>query len=194
MEILIENIISSPTEVQFDEDALELNRSLRQGPGRDGGEYQLTSPLKVAVYYMRSGDDLLFDGTLRGDLTGQCSRCLEEFPTSVSRPFSCVLLPASPPSAHGREIELNQEDLSASYYSGDSVDLSLLVQEQFFLSLPSLPLCEDGCRGLCGQCGVNLNNETCDCRTLWTDPRLAVLSTLRVTTPKSSAQKTEKAH
>ena len=185
MQILVENIGSSPTAVQFDEDAQTLNRFLSHRPGRDGGEYRLTSPLRVALHHMRSGEDLLFDGRLSGDLAGQCARCLDELPLALSRPFSWVLLPAGPQGALGRETELNQEDLAASFYSGDSVDVSLLVREQFFLSLPSHPLCQETCQGLCGQCGVNLNSEACSCPSGWTDLRLAALATL---------QKTEKTH
>ena len=194
MEILVENIGSSPTAVQFDEDAQTLNRSLSHRPGRDGSEYRLTSPLQVALHYMRSGEDLLFDGTLSADLAGQCARCLEEFPLALSRPFSWVLLPASPQGVFGRETELNQEDLAASFYSGDSVDVSLLVREQFFLSLPSSPLCQETCKGLCEQCGVNLNSEECSCPPGWADLRLAALATLRLPTRRASSRKTEKAH
>jgi len=185
VQILVENIGSSPTAVQFDEDAQTLNRFLSHRPGRDGSEYRLTGPLRVALHYMRSGEDLLFDGTLSADLAGQCARCLEEFPLALSRPFSWVLLPASPQGALGRETELNQEDLAASFYSGDRVDVSLLVREQFLLSLPSYPLCQETCKGLCEQCGVNLNSEECSCPPRWADLRLAALATLR---------KTEKAH
>ena len=191
MQILVENIGSSPTAVQFDEDAQTLNRFLNHRPGRDGSEYRLTGPLRVALDYMRSGEDLLFDGTLSADLAGQCARCLEEFPLGLSRPFSWVLLPAGPQGALGRETELNQEDLAASFYSGDRVDVSLLVREQFFLSLPSHPLCQETCKGLCEQCGVNRNSEECSCSPGWTDPRLAVLATLRL---PAQSQKTEKAH
>ena len=141
---------------------------------------------------MRSGEDLLFDGTLSADLAGQCARCLEEFPLALSRPFSWVLLPAGPQGVLGRETELNQEDLAASFYSGDTVDVSLLVREQFFLSLPSYPLCQETCKGLCEQCGVNLNSEECSCSPGWTDPRLAALATLRLPA-RVSSEKTEKA-
>ena len=194
VQILVENIGSSPTAVQFDEDAQTLNRSLSHRPGRDGSEYRLTSPLQVALHYMRSGEDLLFDGTLSADLAGQCARCLEEFPLALSRPFSWVLLPANPQGVFGRETELNQEDLAASFYSGDSVDVSLLVREQFFLSLPSSPLCQETCKGLCEQCGVNLNSEECSCPPGWADLRLAALATLRLPTRRASSRKTEKAH
>ncbi len=194
MQILVENIGSFPTAVQFDEDAQTLNRFLSHRPGRDGSEYRLTSSLRVALHYMRSGEDLLFDGTLSGDLVGQCARCLAELPLSLSRPFSWVLLPAGPQGAPGRETALNQEDLAASFYSGDRVDVSLLVREQFFLSLPSYPLCQERCKGLCEQCGVNLNSEKCSCPPGWTDLRLAALTTLRLPTQRVPSQKTEKTH
>lgn len=211
MQIRVEHIVSSPTNVHFNVDAQTLNGSLNQRDGRDGRngtEYLLTSPLQVALSYVRSGRDLLFDGTLRGDLVCQCARCLEEFPLSLDRPFSCVLLPLASPRSMGRlpsrELELNHEDLAASFYSGDSIDVSALVQEQFFLALPSRPLCQDECKGLCEQCGVNLNVETCTCRPVWKDPRLAVPSTLRVPShqtsshqtpsPQASSQKVEKLH
>jgi uncharacterized protein len=37
------------------------------------------------------------------------------------------------------------------------------------------PLCRDDCKGLCPQCGTNLNRETCTCSPKWEDPRLAAL-------------------
>ena len=203
MQIRIEHIVPSPTDVHFSVDAQTLNGSLSQRDGRDRTEYRLTSPLRVALNYVRSGEDLLFDGTLCGDLVCQCARCLEEFPLSLDRPFSCVLMPLhSPSSVSGlpsRDLELNQEDLAASFYSGDSVDVSALIQEQFFLALLSCPLCQDKCKGLCEQCGVNRNVETCTCRPVWKDPRLGVLSALRVSphqtpSPQTSSPKIEKLH
>ncbi len=191
MQILIENISSSPTAVQFDEDAQTLNRFLSPRPGRDGSEYRLTGPLQVALHYMRSGEDLLFDGTLGADLAGQCARCLEEFPLALSCRFSWVLLPSGSQGDLGRETELNREDLAASFYCGERVDVSLLVREQFLLSLPSYPLCQETCKGLCEQCGVNLNGEECSCPSRWADLRLAPLATLRLPAQQAPAEKAE---
>lgn len=186
MQLLIENIDTSPVEARFDEDAGPLNRLL-------GGECRLTGPLHVAVQYMRSGDDLLFDGTLSGELAGWCARCLDEFRLALHRPFSCVLLPAAS-ATFGRETELRPEDLAASFYSGDTVDVSALVREELLLALPSPPLCRATCKGLCAQCGVNLNAELCDCRPGWNDPRFAVLSGLRLNENRTSEPAAAKAH
>lgn len=174
MKISVEDIKTSPTEIHFVEDVQELNRTLAHG---GEAEYHLTIPLQVDMTHMRSGKDLIFTGAIEGKLVGQCSRCLEECVLPVRREFSLVL---SPKREFGREVELSADELSASFYSEDKVDLSALVHEETFLALPSRPLCREDCRGLCPQCGINLNLESCDCRPAWRDPRLAVLATLRV--------------
>jgi len=40
------------------------------------------------------------------------------------------------------------------------------------------PLCHADCKGLCPQCGANLNLESCTCENVQVDPRLAVLKNL----------------
>jgi uncharacterized protein len=177
--IAIEDIKSIPTEVHFVEEAKELNHLLGQNGEAD---YRLTTPLRIHLTHVRSGDDLLFSGTIRGDAVGQCGRCLEEYPLSLTREFSVVLTPRPPV---GRETELSYDELSASFYSEEMIDVSALVYEQTLLALPIPPLCRDDCKGLCPQCGVDRNVETCDCRPDWTDPRLAVLSSLRASSSET---------
>jgi uncharacterized protein len=41
------------------------------------------------------------------------------------------------------------------------------------------PLCREDCKGLCAQCGTNLNLGSCDCAPVWEDPRLAGLKALK---------------
>jgi uncharacterized protein len=68
--------------------------------------------------------------------------------------------------------------LTTAYYVDDQIDLGQLMSEQFHLVLPMKPLCRETCRGLCPQCGTNLNAGSCECRTTWEDPRLAPLKAL----------------
>lgn len=199
MKIGIEDIFPSPTEITFTEDAQELRRTLASGQslqslGGAADEYSLEESPVVQLSYFRSEQDVFLSGTVHGRLRGQCGRCLEPYSFSLDRVFSVVLIPQP---ALGRETELRQElredELSASFYQGDSIDVSAVVQEQILLTLPSVPLCEEECQGLCAHCGANLNQETCECQlpqltqpiplTQLTskeqDPRLAVLSPLR---------------
>jgi uncharacterized protein len=77
------------------------------------------------------------------------------------------------------ESEVEDEDLETSYYREDQIDLNELLREQFYLALPMKPLCQEGCKGLCPHCGTNLNAGACACTVERTDPRLAVLKTLK---------------
>jgi uncharacterized protein len=43
------------------------------------------------------------------------------------------------------------------------------------------PLCSEACKGLCAQCGTNLNTGACACAPAWEDPRLAPLKALAKT-------------
>ena len=175
MKILIEDIGTTPTEVDFVEAMPGLNALLTHNGEAD---YHLHSPLHVSAVHVRSGEDLSFTGTLQGELIGRCARCAEDYPLPLVREFSLVLTPQR--TIGGREVELSRAELSASFYSGETVDLSALVQEQTLLALPSLPLCSDACRGLCVHCGANLNLAPCECRPAPQNPRLTVLSTLRL--------------
>lgn len=174
MRIAIEDIKSIPTEVHFVEEAQGLNDLLGQNGEAD---YQVAAPLRVRLTHVRSGDDLLFSGTIQGNVIGQCGRCLAAYPLSLTREFSVILTPRPPA---GRETELSYDELSASFYTEELIDVSALVYEQTLLALPVPPLCREDCKGLCPQCGIDRNVEACACQTAWTDPRLAVLSSLRV--------------
>ncbi|MGH9021121.1 MAG: YceD family protein [Acidimicrobiales bacterium] len=60
----------------------------------------------------------------------------------------------------------------------DQVDLAQLAHDAILLDLPLAPLCREECAGLCPICGVDRNDERCDCRAE-RDPRWAMLDGLR---------------
>lgn len=174
MKIPINDILAVSTELEYAEPVEELNRTLRAGPSHD---YELPAALDVRVTFYRSEMDLFFDGEFDGVATATCARCLSAFPLEVANSFSVVLTPETPLSG---EIELTASEMTESFYSGAEVDLTRLVYEQVLLALPTRPLCDEECRGLCPQCGVNRNTGQCSCAVEVGDPRLAVLRTLKI--------------
>ncbi len=48
--------------------------------------------------------------------------------------------------------------------STESVDMTEDIREAALLLLPNFPLCGNDCKGLCPQCGCNLNTQTCSCQ------------------------------
>ena len=61
---------------------------------------------------------------------------------------------------------------------GDTVDLTDLLVQDIISSLPIQPLCSEDCKGLCQECGANLNRETCDCDKEQVNERFAALKDL----------------
>ena len=62
---------------------------------------------------------------------------------------------------------------------GDQLDLEPLARDAVLLELPQVPLCSEGCLGLCPICGADLNRGVCGCQAEVGDPRWAALDVLR---------------
>jgi len=144
---------------------------------QEGDGYRVVEPVVVDLEIHKDKDRFRLVGTARTELELACSRCLEPFRMPFDGSFDLRYLPASE-LAHDDEREVGEEDLDTSFYSDDQIDLNELLREQCYLALPMKPLCQDGCRGLCPQCGTNLNTGACQCTPQWEDPRLAPLKGL----------------
>lgn len=148
-----------------------------QGPFDPTGELKAPSPGESDV---PEGDDVSFDGilesipngimvtgTVRARWIGECRRCAEalagELSTNVKERYLVGVAP---------------DDEEAYPLEGDLLDLGPMVRDAVVLELPLAPLCSADCKGLCGQCGANLNEGECGCRAP-SDPRWAKLDVLR---------------
>jgi uncharacterized protein len=61
----------------------------------------------------------------------------------------------------------------------EGLDLREMVCDCLFGELPLLPLCREGCLGICPSCGADLNTSQCACGEPVPDPRWAALDALR---------------
>jgi uncharacterized protein len=130
---------------------------------------------RVRLHVSRDGQDVLVVGELAASVPLTCSRCLEEFPTTVQQAVDVRYVPRP---AASTDVQLASDDLDLDFYENDEVNLAELVETETTLALPMKPLCRDDCRGLCPVCGGNRNLTPCACQTRPADPRLAVLRDL----------------
>jgi uncharacterized protein len=107
-----------------------------------------------------------------------CSRCLEYTNLPIGSDFAYTLIPAKADTKE--DLELKPEELEISYYQGDFVDLEPIICEQIILQIPMKALCSEECKGLCPQCGINLNTSSCNCHLIFVDDRMAVLKNFKV--------------
>jgi uncharacterized protein len=140
--------------------------------------FQVVAPVSLTFDILKDQQQFQLVGEVKTRLELPCSRCLEPFAWPVDGRFDLRYQPRAQNTGEG-EKEIEEDDLSTAFYEDDEIDLSQLMREQFYLSLPMKPLCRDECQGLCPVCGTNLNRGTCTCKSEWEDPRLAVLKQLK---------------
>jgi uncharacterized protein len=152
----------------------------------DGEAFTVVDPVTLAFDVFKDGRRFTLVGRVATTLRLTCSRCLEGFMLPVDSSFDLAYVPRVSPDGSRSDVaagtdgsELGEDDLGTAYYDEDVIDLGQLVQEQFYLALPMKPLCGETCRGLCSQCGANLNRGECGCAPSWVDPRFAALGALR---------------
>ena len=147
----------------------------------DNDSFAVAGPVSLAFDIEKDKRRFRLAGRVRTLLVLPCSRCLEGFELDVDAPFELRYQPKDPGAvaADGGERELGEADLASAFYENDEVDLGQLMTEQFYLALPMKALCRDECRGLCSQCGANLNRGQCGCASTWEDPRFAALRALK---------------
>ena len=139
--------------------------------------FQVQTPVHLAFDIHKDGTQFHLVGGLQTTLRLSCGRCLEPFPFPVDVTFDLLYLPHSENVGEG-EAEVEDDDMTTAYYRDEQIDLGQLLREQFYLVLPMKPLCRESCRGLCPECGTNLNTGTCSCVREWKDPRFDGLRSL----------------
>ncbi len=97
-----------------------------------------------------------------------CDRCLEEFTRQYDYTFTHTLV---------RQLQDEWQDYIQ--VEDGVLNLEELILSDLLLELPTKLLCKEDCKGLCPQCGCNLNHQSCDCNKAYHDPRWDVLNTLQ---------------
>jgi uncharacterized protein len=149
-------------------------------------EYRVAAPVELSAIVEKTGADTFrVVGRAKTTLELTCGRCVEPFELPFDASFDLRYVPVVENDGEG-ELEIDSEDLATAYFREGLLDLVDLLREQFQLALPMKPLCAEDCRGLCPECGVNLNRADCGCAPKWEDPRLAPLKGLLNRTEEKS--------
>jgi len=121
--------------------------------------YEFLEPLKWNVCLTNTGDALLVTGEVEGVARATCARCLEGFDFPIVGELEGYFLIS--------EDALPPEDLDEDEFSylpkSNCIDLTEIINAALLLELSMIPLCNEECKGLCPQCGENLNVAQCAC-------------------------------
>ncbi|MGQ9832390.1 MAG: YceD family protein [Candidatus Villigracilaceae bacterium] len=123
---------------------------------------------KGIVHVGRTPQGLYLQGRFEGRLTVECVRCLSDFEQTVH--FEIEELYAFSRRSVTDSGLILPEDAN--------LNLSPLVRDYALLEIPINPICKPDCKGLCPQCGQNLNEADCGHSDHQDDSPFAVLKDL----------------
>ena len=118
------------------------------------GSAELMDPRGVRTIRVR--------GRIRGAMGGTCARCLDAVETRLDQDFDLFYYPMSV-IARKEGIAIDTSDTDLGFYEEPGLELADVLKEQILLSLPMRGICREDCRGICSQCGANLNRGACSC-------------------------------
>ena len=119
-------------------------------------------PLKYHAILINKGSYISLEADLTGDLSYDCDACGETFVRALDQHVSLKLIEASHVT-QSEEIELSADDLDVETYSGTKIDLHHILLSSIYLEMDEPCLCREDCKGICSNCGKNLNEGPCSC-------------------------------
>ena len=130
------------------------------------------------VWLLRTHQGLLVNATVDVEVNASCDRCLTEFSRISALDIEEECYPMIDPGS-GRRVF--PPDLSEGVLHIDinqMLDLSDVLRQYLLTCEPLKSLCRENCRGLCHDCGADLNEEKCKCDDPAIDPRWGALADL----------------
>ena len=122
----------------------------------NGDAIAYTAPVTLSGTYMLADETVIVRGIARAEITSPCARCLKPTVTAVE---------AEVEEAFFRDADGTLEVEEDQYkYSGHVLELDDAVRTALLLEMPSRVLCKEDCKGLCSQCGQDLNINECSCQ------------------------------
>lgn len=150
----------------------------------DNGVCEFLTPLKTALRAQQIGDIVELEGNIATTVRLDCGRCLQSFEMPIESKFTLTYCQREPDpddsDPNQEELELSAEDMGLIHYQGEEINIENELQEQVVLAFPLRPLCRLDCKGLCPQCGSDLNAAKCDCDRSPTGGKFDALKNLKL--------------
>jgi uncharacterized protein len=135
---------------------------------------EAVGPLRLQGVLESVVEGILLRGTLEGEVRMQCARCLTPVAVDLSTDVAELFLDPQDPRADADEVE-------PGYTIADGrIDIDTLLRDALAPAVPVAPVCTPDCRGLCTECGADLNADPGHQHDEPADPRWSGLAGLRV--------------
>ena len=134
MKVAVEKIKESPFELNEDIPAQKWEM--------DSDDIKFVDAIHIVSRFRKEFSNVIVETRITAKKDIVCSRCLE--------------------SAH----QILEQEVKRDYVLeelGEYLDIDDDIREEILLNFPMKVLCKSDCKGLCPNCGANLNSEQCKC-------------------------------
>ena len=124
----------------------------------------LSDDIKFRGRLVKIDQDFSFSGELEAKLRVACTRCLNLFSYNIETGIKVHFIPLGKGQSLGNEIEIKETDIEKEIYEGGKIDLRGSVRDYVLLEVPLMHSCREDCKGICSECGSDLNSSQCECQ------------------------------
>ena len=132
--------------------------------------YSFPGTIRVEGRVTDTGRALRVTGIILCKKAFVCDRCLKECIEEQRQEFAEDFCRAG--------AGTDDENGEVNLFQGEEIELDAVVRDTLLAAQPVANVCCPDCKGLCPQCGANLNEGDCGCERFVPDPRLASLQQL----------------
>ena len=123
---------------------LDIDQSIpKEGIGLSDEEVDIKSLLNVKAHLEKVDNFVVANAHIKAEFGYMCARCLQELYSTEERSYKF-------------DFEIDP--------SNEYIDLGEEIRQEIIMANPARILCSKNCKGICPQCGANLNKEQCKCK------------------------------
>lgn len=127
---------------------------------------QFSEPVSVEGKMKNAGGIIVLSAVANGKYQAYCDRCGKEIEATIQFDVS---------ESFVKNTAGLMDDPEAIVLEGQEFNLADILEKTAFAAFPTKHLCDNECKGLCPECGKNLNEGSCNCKDDEWDPRFEVL-------------------
>lgn len=131
-----------------------------------GETYRFEKPAEIKGHISNNGKSLILQAQCSGMMTVQCARCMKDIDVRFEFDMDETLV---------RQEGSVSEDDDVILFDDTSIEIDDIVANNFLMNIEGKYLCKEDCKGLCPECGADLNEGDCGCTRDDIDPRWAAL-------------------
>ena len=139
--------------------------------GREEGGAKFLTPVSVEGEFVNIGGSIELNAKAVCKMEYTCDRCCETFESELECSFMEIF------KKEDSRVD-DDHNPDAVILTGTSIEIDEIVLANVLVNLPTKRLCMEECKGLCANCGQNLNQSDCGCDNRPVDPRFDILDGL----------------